>query len=66
MIEIKKIDSYQTHENIDRVKNKKQIDKNIIKKAAMMPSFRCHSRKCRIKRVCNNLEVSFIADKFEW
>ena len=38
------IDSYQTHENIDLVKNKKQIDKNIIKKEFIVIDARSRGR----------------------
>ena len=38
------INSYQTHENINRVKNKKQIDENIIKKEFIVIDARSRGR----------------------
>ena len=41
---MKQVNSYQTHENIDRVKNKKQIDENIIKKEFIVIDARSRGR----------------------
>jgi thiosulfate/3-mercaptopyruvate sulfurtransferase len=41
---VEQIDSYQTNENIDLIKNKKQIDENIIKKEFIVIDARSRGR----------------------